>query len=270
MAKARKKRTSKKRRRKSLKIGPGASTLLALFLAICIVLSISFPYLKRSIMDTGCALPELARHSAGFAIDISHYQDKVIWDSLMVLQDAKGHTTRDLTRSRHAWPVKYAFIKASEGESMVDPDFAQYWEDAGRSRIRRGAYHFFRSSKDPLKQAENFISAVGELTWRDLPPVLDVETMHKGCTKEELNAKVLIWLKTIEEHYKRKPIIYASDSYFRDILSREISENYPVWVAHYGVERPLAEDWAMWQFSEKAVVHGVDGKIDLSVVNTQL
>lgn len=270
MAKAKKKSKSRKRRRKSLKIGPGASTLLALFIAACIASALAFPYLRRSVMDTGCELPELALHSTGFAIDISHYQDKVNWDSLMVLRDVRGRTTRDLTRSKQAWPVRYVFIKATEGESMVDPEFAQNWEAAGRSSIRRGAYHFFRSSKDPLTQAASFVATVGELTWRDLPPVLDVETMHKGCTKTELNAKVLIWLQAVEKHYKRKPIIYASDSYLRDILSKEITGNYPVWVAHYGVESPIAEKWVMWQFSEKAVVHGADGKIDLSVVSTQL
>lgn len=270
MAKAVKKKSKKKKARKRVKIGPGASKLLVLFLVIFTISIIAYPYIRRSIHDTGSNLPGSVAISGDFVIDISHYQGKIVWDSLMVMTDANGKTTRDLTRSRQAWPVGYAYIKATEGEQMVDPEFAENWESAGSSRIRRGAYHFFRSSKDPVKQAENFISTVGSMTWKDLPPVLDVETMHKGCTRAELNSKLLIWLETVEERYGRKPIVYSSESFIRDNLDSRITERYPIWVAHYGVESPQREDWLMWQFTDKAVVMGAEGKIDLSVVRPGL
>ena len=84
--------------------------------------------------------------------------------------------------------------------------------------------------------------------------------------RKELNDKALIWLKKVEKHYGRKPVVYTPDSYAKDILSDEIKNNYPIWVAHYGVAAPNYKDWKMWQFTDKAVVHGIKGKVDLSVV----
>ena len=149
---------------------------------------------------------------------------------------------------------------------MVDKRFREYWKEAGTRDFKRGAYHFFRSSKDPVKQAKHFISTVS-LRHKDLPPVLDVETMHASCTKQELSDKVLVWLKEVEKHYGRKPIVYASDSFARDILSKEITDNYPMWIARYNRKEPRFQGWIMWQFTEEALVYGANGGyVDLSVI----
>ena len=67
---------------------------------------------------------------------------------------------------------------------MRDPDFKTNWKDAGKTGLRRGAYHFFLSSKDGDIQAANFIKAVGDIRARDLPPVLDIETIHKDTDRD--------------------------------------------------------------------------------------
>lgn len=228
----------------------------------------AIPYLRGRIHDTGAKIPELALNQGYFTIDISHYQGEIVWDSLMVMTDAHGVSTRDLTKAQDLRPVVCAVIKATEGESMVDDAFSKYWMAAADSRIRRGAYHFFRSSKNPEKQAENFIRIVGDLSEKDLPPVLDVETIHKGCSKKSLNIAVKKWLTIVEEHYGRKPIIYSSEKFLRDILSPQTIEGCPIWVAHYGVNHPDRNDWTIWQFTDKAVVYGAEGKVDLSIVRT--
>jgi lysozyme len=105
-----------------------------------------------------------------------------------------------------------------------------------------------------------------KLRHSDLPPVLDVETMHEGCTKQELNDKVLAWLRTVEKHYGRTPIVYTSDSYARDILSPEITQHYPMWIARYNRNEPKFKSWTMWQFTDKAVLYGASGYVDLSVI----
>lgn len=251
---------------KALRVGPKATVLIAVATVLAVIAAVVSPYIHRAVTDIGADVPRLAVSTGGFAIDVSHYQGEIVWDSLAVMIDRKGRTVREIMHAKDVYPVEYAFIKATEGVSMVDPAFSDYWQGAGGSRVVRGAYHFFRSSKDAVKQAQNFIRTVGPLTANDLPPVLDVETMHKGCTKEQLNAGVKAWLEAVEAYYKRKPIIYASDSYLRDILSKDLTSRYPVWVAHYSVGKPYAADWNAWQFTDKAVVHGADGKVDLSCV----
>ena len=54
-------------------------------------------------------------------------------------------------------------------------------------------------------------------------------------------------------------------SFAKDCLSREITDNYPVWIAHYGRDLPSFEGWRWWQFTDKAVVKGVPGRVDLNV-----
>ena len=226
--------------------------------------AVLFPYLKSGrFASSGARIPDGARQ---FCLDLSHHNDGIVWDSLKVVVDRSGHTSKDVLRAKSIYPVSTVVVKATEGEKMVDKRFREYWKEAGTRDFKRGAYHFFRSSKDPVKQAKLFISTVN-LRHKDLPPILDVETMHPGCTKQELSDKVLVWLKEVEKHYGRKPIVYASDSFARDILSKEITDNYPMWIARYNRKEPRFQGWIMWQFTEEALVYGANGGfVDLSVI----
>jgi len=268
MAKAKKagtkRKKSRKRKRKPTKVGLKTTLALVVVTLLGIALAVSLPYLKHHSSGHGGSVPDLALATGGFGIDVSHYQGEIVWDSLVVLIGKDGRTTLDLTRAKHVQRVEFAYIKATEGQTKIDEMFTRNWECAGASPVRRGAYHFFRTSKDPVKQAENFIRTVGPLTADDLPPALDIETMHRGCSKKQLNAAVKIWLETVEEYYKRRPVIYANDSYIRDILSTELTSRYPIWVAHYKTDSPKAKDWEIWQFAEDATVKGVEGDVDLN------
>lgn len=237
-----------------------------LLIGVLVLLSggILFPYLRSGrLASAGAAVPKDARK---FCLDISHHNDAIVWDSLKVVVDRSGRTSKDVLRAKEVYPVSSVIIKATEGEKLVDKKFKEYWNEAGKRDSRRGAYHFFRSSKNPSRQATHYIATV-RLSHKDLPPVLDVETMHPGCTKKELNDKVLVWLREVEKHYGRKPIVYTSDSFACDILSPDITENYPMWIARYNKKEPRFKDWMMWQFTEEALVYGANGGyVDLSVI----
>ena len=269
---ARKKPASRKRKpagKKSsvrkLRIKLGTWPMLGL--AAAIVLALVFLLVRKSGAQdagTGARVPPGAWK---YGIDISHNnQGRIVWDSLFVMTDSRGRTVREPGMARDIRPVGFVFIKASEGASMKDPDFRENWKSARRSGIRRGAYHFFRSSKDGAEQARNFISAVGPLAAGDLPPVLDIETIHRGCTKKLLNERALKWLKIVEAHYGVRPVVYASATFAKDNLCDEIRNDYEIWVAHYGKDRPSYEGWTWWQFTDKGVVHGVPGFVDINVV----
>lgn len=235
--------------------------------AVLIGAFIVLPWLRddsRKPGEGGDSIPSIQFSSIG--IDISHNnKGPIIWDSLMVLVDRSGRTIRNLSKASRVIPVRFVFIKATEGAGMKDPEFKNNWKEAGRTEISRGAYHFFRSSKDGEIQAKNFISAVGDLRHSDLAPVLDIETMHRGCSRKTLNERALQWLKAVEKHYGRKPIVYTSESFARDILNSDITDNYPIWVAHYGVDSPEREEWEYWQFTDKALVYGMPEPVDMSI-----
>ena len=239
----------------------------AIGIAAAVILALTLVFRRWNVagdLETGAKVP------AGewrYGIDISHHNtDGIVWDSLYVLTDKRGRTIRDHHLARDIRPVSFVFIKATEGMSMVDKDFKRNWRDAGMSGLRRGAYHFFRSSKDGEAQARLFIKTVGDLRFKDLPPVLDIETIHRGGSRKRLNEEALKWLKVIESHYGRRPIVYTGSSFATDYLSKDITDNYPIWVAHYEKDKPSFEGWTLWQFTDKAVVKGVPGLVDLNVM----
>lgn len=262
-AAAKNRKTGKKHEEKKLlQLKIGWKAIAAISAAILAL--ILFPIFLRKSAETGARVPQGLYGK--YVIDISHHNGKNIkWDSLYVMTDIQGRTTLSKDHAVSIKKVDMAYIKATEGESMKDREFSGNWKKAGRAPLKRGAYHFFRSSKDAAAQADNFIRTVGTLSYRDLPPMLDIETMHRGCDKALLNRRALEWLQIVESHYKRKPVVYTSESYAEHILSREILDNYPLWVAHYGVESPEREQWDLWQFTDRAVIYGLPGKGDLSI-----
>lgn len=252
------------KKRKPRKVNIGVWTAVGIAASIIVALVIIFISRGGGGYETGAKVPP---GDWRYGIDISHHNDgKIVWDSLYVLTDRRGRTIKDIHEAYDIKPVSFVFIKATEGISMVDKDFSMNWKEAGRSGLKRGAYHFFRSSKDGAAQAELFIRTVGDLRFRDLPPVLDIETIHRGGSRKKLNEEAIKWLKAIEAHYGKKPTVYAGASFAKDYLSKEITENYPVWIAHYEKDQPDFEGWTWWQFTDKAVVKGVPGLVDLSVM----
>ena len=259
---------AKRTRRKKIKprkVNIGVWTGVGI--AASVILAMVIMFFSR---DGGSGHETGAKVPAGYwryGIDISHHNTGgIVWDSLFVLTDKHGRTIRDHHLAKDIQPVSFVFIKATEGVSLVDKDFRKNWSDAGRSGLRRGAYHFFRSSKDGEAQAKLFIKTVGGLRFKDLPPVLDIETIHREGSRGKLNEEALKWLRIIEEHYGKKPIVYAGASFAKDYLGKDITDNYPVWIAHYEKDKPDFEGWTWWQFTDKAVVKGVPGLVDLSVM----
>ena len=258
-----KKSARKRKKTRKCKVSPWLVAAGLLLVAAGVL----YPYIREGrFASTGARIPEGAHH---FCVDLSHHNDRIVWDSLKVVVDRSGHTTKDLLRAKSIYPVSTVILKATEGERMVDKRFEEYWAEAGKREYTRGAYHFFRSSKDPQKQADRYIATV-KLRHKDLPPVLDIETMHAGCSKDELSRRALVWLQAVEKHYGRKPIVYTSDSFARDVLSPDITAHYPMWIARYNKKEPRFAGWTMWQFTEEAVVYGANGGyVDLSVIKQQ-
>lgn len=200
-----------------------------------------------------------------YGIDISHHQLYVNWDDLKIYVDENGRTVRDKSESVASEDVGFVFMKATEGTSFRDGKFSSRWKNAGKTGIRRGAYHFFRPGKNVSAQVTNFISHVGPLSENDLPPVLDIEQTD-GCRPAVVNARALEWLKAIEKHYGRKPIIYANPDFIRNVLDDDLLSSYTIWVAHYRVARPFCKDWTFWQFTDRGHVAGVGvGGVDINV-----
>ena len=196
---------------------------------------------------------DIPRNFTIHGIDVSRHQGTINWKEVSSMNVRKVK-------------IGFAFIKATEGISRVDPQFRRNWFRAGEAGIKKGAYHFFIASKSGKAQAENFL-ATANLKKGDLYPVLDVEQTH-GVSKEQLQQRVADWLKIVEEELQVKPIIYTNADFYSTFLSGRFDE-YPLWVAHYLVkDKPrIARPWMFWQHSETGRVNGIRTGVDFNVFN---
>lgn len=184
-------------------------------------------------------------------IDISRHQGAVDWAAIR----------NDGTH--------FAFIKATEGGDHADENFMAHWIAARDAGVKRGAYHFYYWCRNVEDQIAWFIRNV-PVEPDALPPVLDVEWNgdSKTCPKKVPQAEALAamkrFLRAIEAHYHKRPIIYTSIDFYREIIDGHLHD-YPLWVrtvrAH-PVARYANRPWTFWQYTETGNVSGVKGPVD--------
>lgn len=186
-------------------------------------------------------------------IDVSRYQKRVNWRLVKSMED-------------RGLKLHFAFMKATEGTTLVDPQFQRNWRKSRESGLVRGAYHFFRQSSGGKEQAEHFLKQV-KLSTGDLPPVLDVE-VFKGDDTEAFVREIKAWLETVEAATGVRPIIYTYANFYNQHLAGRF-ENYPLWVAHYKnrISPRVYRNWHFWQHSESGRVNGINGFVDFNVFN---
>ena len=186
-------------------------------------------------------------------IDVSHYQEDIDWEQL---QDAQLGGV----------PVRFVFIKATEGSDLLDDCFNQNFAQAHKHGIIRGAYHFF-STKSPAKRQARWFCKEVWLEDEDLPPVLDVEQIG-DYTPQQLRSQVLQWLNAVESHYGVPPILYTSYSFRKQYLNTPEFDRYPYWIAHYYVDHlKYKGEWHFWQHSDRGRVDGIGTAVDVNVFN---
>ncbi len=190
-----------------------------------------------------------------YGFDISHYQNKedIKWDSLSI-----GNKTI---------PLEFVVMRATMGNRSADKHFDEFWQQAKKHELIRGAYHFYRADEDPVIQANNFLENV-HLEGGDLPPILDIEKIPRRKSNKKLVEDLKVWCKIVEESYGEKPIIYTYYHYYKDFLKGEF-DDYPLWLANYNdVPTPAPDNnWNFWQFTENGIVHGINTKVDLNIYN---
>lgn len=187
-------------------------------------------------------------------VDVSSYQGDIDWKTL----SSQG--------------IAFAFIKATEGSSFVDEYFAYNYEQAQKTGICVGAYHFFSYDSQGLTQAENHIKTVAPFEGM-LPPVVDLEFYgdkeKDPPPKDEVDVQLGAMLEALEAYYGLKPIIYATERSYELYLAGDY-EAYDIWIRSIVTEPRLPDDrdWTFWQFTNRERLDGYAGKetyIDMNV-----
>ena len=191
-------------------------------------------------------------HYAVHGIDVSRYQGDVDWGRVA----ASG--------------VRFAYIKATEGGDVADPQFADHWYGAAAAGLPRGAYHFYYFCRTGAEQATWFIQNAPRETGA-LPPVLDMEwTRSRNCPQrpdaETVRAEAASFLAIVSAYYGRRPVIYTTVDFFEQNEMWRLS-GYEFWLrAVAGHPRDVYDGhhWTFWQYTGTGLVPGVSGQVDLN------
>jgi GH25 family lysozyme M1 (1,4-beta-N-acetylmuramidase) len=190
-------------------------------------------------------------------IDVSHWQGAI--DFALV----KGARYR------------FVYMKATEGQTFDDPNYATYRVAAGGEGLLVGAYHFAgpdATADDAVLEADHFARVAAPRSG-ELVPVLDMETSG-GLSIPDLQAWTQAWLDRATADLGVRPVIYTGPTFWRTSMGDTTmfaDEGYRVvWVANWGVSRPdvPAHDWGgagwtLWQWTNCGSVPGIAGCVDM-------
>jgi lysozyme len=203
-------------------------------------------------------------HAATYAkgVDVSHFNGAIDW-------------TQVATAS-----YKFAYVKATEGNTLIDPTYPINRTGGRALGLRVGAYHFARPAgatdaariANAITQADFFLT-VAQPQAGELPPVLDLETKN-GLTPAALQTWTSAWLDEIAARTGVNAVVYTSPNFWKTALADTqtiAGSGTPLWVAHWTTNAaPLVpgsnwggHSWTFWQWSDCAKVpgfaHCVDG-----------
>lgn len=186
-------------------------------------------------------------------IDASHHQGAIDWPR--VADDG----------------IAFAYLKATEGTTYVDPTFAGHRAAAQRAGLRVGGYHYFQLCSDGAGQAAHFTAVLGTLDRDDLPPAVDLELAGSCGTppaRDVLLAEVRTFLDRVETSTGRTPIVYL----FPELeaaygFAAELGDHRQ-WVR--SLDGPPGRDWWIWQQTDSGSVAGIAGPVDVNVMRRVL
>lgn len=182
-------------------------------------------------------------------IDVSKYQGVINWDLLDTNE------------------IKFVIVKSTEGLTIVDKHFKTNWN---KIPVKKGSYHFFHPRTSGKKQAQKFLSTV-KFDKGHIIPVIDVEYTRKW--KRHRNIAIKNLKEMVSEIIKVtgiKPIIYTNGKFWNDYIKPHYNESdHILWVSDYrDREEPYIpsnyNDWHIWQWTNKGVVSGIKGKVDMN------
>ena len=214
--------------------------------------------------------------------------------------------------------MRFVLIKGSDAQEKADIETMRWLvgdrNAAQAAGLYTGMYHFaylpnstdeayvIRDAKAQAQKVIWRLASLGGYNERDLPIALDLEN---NCVKKSSNGNCIktmprslvtlwaeTWLQTVEEKTGRKPFLYSYAQFLEMAMARsETLRQYPLWLAHYGINPadPISQpgqrtsigcfvhswstancssQWQIWQYSSCGIgkKYGVaSSRLDLNV-----
>ncbi len=190
--------------------------------------------------------------NASIMIDVSKWQEDIDWKKVK----ESG--------------IDYAMMrlgtqKGIDKESVLDSYFEKNIKEARENGVKVGVYYYSYANdiEDAKKQAEWVVEQLKDYEL-DLPVAFDWECFRYlndfEMSLHDFNEMGTTFLKIIEKN-GYKAINYGSKNYLEKIWN---IEGYDTWLAHYTDKTTYSKNYIMWQFTDKGLVPGIKGAVDLN------
>ena len=205
-----------------------------------IVFAISFPTTHSFAMNTYDVIYE--------GIDVSNWQ---------------GHINYSEVKNSG---IEIVYIKSSQGTNITDAYFKTNYDNAKANGLKIGFYHYVmaRSNEEAIKEAEYFATVISD-TSPDCKLAMDFENFG-NLNKEEINSISKTFLEKTKELTGKDMIIYSDAYNAKHTFSKELANEYPLWIAEYGVNRPTENiNWNSWtgfQYTNSGRINGIPARVD--------
>jgi lysozyme len=180
-------------------------------------------------------------------IDVSRYQGTIDWQKVAESEQ-----------------ISYVYLKATEGETLLDKTYLYNLKAARQVGLSVGSYHFYSPNISWEKQFKNLTRNVDKKT-QDLVPMIDIEVRgNVSATKFIQDLKLFI--EQVEAFYGKKPLLYTYQNFYNQHLVGDFKD-YHWMMAKYKKERPKLTDnrgYIMWQYSATGRIPGINGDVDRS------
>ena len=177
-------------------------------------------------------------------INVSSKQGKIAWDAIAMQN------------------IDFAFIRATEGKSLVDTNFRENFDNAYASQIDAAPLHDLTFSSSGAEQAEAFIKAVGDKKDRQLPPVVQIRLYGKYVAVPPKRQEVADILKDfcqkIKDKYGCAPIIMTDEKLYEKYIFGDYSDSKLCIRSVYSKPNDENQSFMFWLYNPKTRLNGCE------------
>lgn len=188
-------------------------------------------------------------------IDVSSWQGKIDWD-----------TVAD-------YGMGFAILRITEKGNKVDSQFENNYSGCKKYGIPVGVYKYSYalSVAQIQKEAQTVVDVLDERKLQ-FPVWLDLEDFEQRTLSSSTLMTMIktFWSVVTAAGYKFG--IYCNMDWYENVIPSEAKSKYDFWIARYPAqddgwlqERLRPSVGAGWQYSSKAAIPGINGKVDRNV-----
>lgn len=183
-------------------------------------------------------------------IDISHHQGNIDW-------------------SQAAKEVSLAIIRTQYGTSTIDRKYKQNIEGCRKNGIPFGVYIYvtYKNKSQALAQAQDFYNRVK--SYNPLFYVVDVEEQFCSGISELVTST-----QTFIDYLKDRNVkvgLYCGHHFYNPYKMNTIKNYDFLWIPRYSgtSDKGKKPDFPcdLWQYTDKGKVSGINGSVDLNILN---